>query len=73
MNLALDTLTFSEKMQAMEQLWENLSQTPTNTANPLVPKWHNDILQTRLQAVESGQSEFVDWKIAKEQLQAIVK
>ena len=72
MNLAinLESSTLSEKMQAMEQLWASITQ---KSVNDVTPNWHFDVLENRLQSAQNHESEFIDWKLAKEQLRAKVK
>lgn len=72
MNLALNIEQFDlpTKIEAMEQLWASLS---SETYQPITPNWHQDVLQQRLQAVETGKSEFLDWQTAKARLRAIVQ
>ena len=62
--LPLDKMTVAEKLQAMEELWADLSR----DENFESPAWHQDVLQER-----AGQKSFVDWETAKEQLRARLK
>ncbi|HEY4417371.1 MAG TPA: addiction module protein [Verrucomicrobiae bacterium] len=59
--LPLEQMTVAEKLQAMEQLWADLSRTD----NLESPAWHEAVLRER-----SGQSDFVDWETAKKELRA---
>ncbi len=62
---ALDQLTKIEKLQLIEQLWQDLSQ----EADLLSPQWHAEVLQKTEQLVATHQSQFVDWHDAKKRLQ----
>lgn len=76
MNAMLNVEQFDlpTKIQAMEQLWASLTLSDeTITQSNVIPKWHDDVLQQRLQALENGKSEFMDWQTAKERLRAVVK
>lgn len=65
-DIPIDGLTVGEKLDLMERLWVDLSKKPSDIPSPL---WHGDVLARRLQAVENGDIEFVDWADAKERLQ----
>ena len=60
--LPLDKMTISEKLSALEQIWEDLCRTPQNIPSPA---WHADVLHAREQRVREGKSEFIDWTDAK--------
>ena len=59
--LPLEKMTLAEKMQAMEELWADLSRNDRFES----PAWHADVLKAR-----SAENEFVDWEAAKRQLRA---
>jgi Putative addiction module component len=63
--LPLDSMSIAEKIQVMEVLWEDLSKYNSNIE---APSWHQDILKQREQAIENGQSHFLDWNEAKKQI-----
>jgi len=58
-------MTREEKLQAMEALWADLTR---NTEQFESPAWHEQVLKEREQRLESGQENFIDWEIAKQQL-----
>ncbi len=60
--LDIDSLSRSEKLRAMEELWADLSR---NADEYLSPGWHADVLQARDTALKAGQDEFVPWEVAK--------
>lgn len=62
--LPLDKMTIAEKLQAMEELWADLSRDDSFAS----PVWHEDVLKER-----AGQNDFVDWETAKAQLRARLK
>jgi Putative addiction module component len=62
--LPLEKMTVAEKLQAMEELWADLSR----DENFESPAWHGETLKER-----AGQKNFVDWETAKEQLRARLK
>ncbi|MGH7950653.1 MAG: addiction module protein [Limisphaerales bacterium] len=62
--LPLEKMTVAEKLQAMEELWTDLSR----DENFESPAWHEKILQQR-----AAEKKFVDWEMAKEQLRARMK
>lgn len=67
MNTVLDMsrLTRTEKLRAMEEIWDDLSR---SAVEYLSPDWHGEILQGREKALKAGKEEFVTWEEAKRQL-----
>jgi hypothetical protein len=61
-NLPLHEMSFEEKLQAMEALWEDLSREPDRIDSP---GWHHDVLKETGSRVESGKATFSDWEKAK--------
>ncbi len=61
-DLQLETMTVSEKLEAMELIWADLSQTPSEVKSP---DWHGDVLDARR---PSGEEKFQDWGEAKQEL-----
>lgn len=64
--ISIDGLTVIQKLNLMERIWIDLSQIPENVPSP---EWHGDVLAKRLEAVEKGEIDFVDWSDAKKRLQ----
>lgn len=64
MNTVLDigSLTRTEKLRAMEELWEDLTQSEDEYPSPA---WHGAVLREREEALKSGKDEFVPWEDAK--------
>jgi len=70
MVLPLDKMTISDKLHAMEQIWDDLCRNPENVSSP---DWHGDILQAREERVKQGSVQFRDWAEAKEKIRTSVK
>ncbi len=68
--LPLDQMTTTEKLRALEQIWENLCRTPNEVPSP---SWHADVLQDREKRIQQGSSQFVDWSEAKERIRDLAK
>lgn len=68
--IPLDQMTTKEKLLAMEEIWESLSQTPESIPSPA---WHADVLVERDAKVQSGQTKPVDWDEAKRDIRRRAK
>jgi putative addiction module component (TIGR02574 family) len=64
-NISIETLSTTEKLILMERLWTDLSRCPSEIQSP---DWHGDVLSARLQAVQDGKTQFVNWDDAKKRL-----
>ena len=62
-NLSLETLSIGEKLILMERLWTDLSRCPGDVQSP---DWHGDVLAARVQAVQEGKTQFVNWDAYRE-------
>ena len=60
--LPLDRMTTTERLSALEAIWESLCRRPSDVPSP---SWHADILRNREQRVREGSSHFNDWAEAK--------
>ncbi len=60
--LPLEKMSIEEKIQAMENIWNNLCKKADNLPSP---SWHKDILQEREESIKKGDEKFVDWDKAK--------
>ncbi len=69
-DLPLDKMTLADKLEAMEKLWADLSQTPTELPSP---SWHADILAERLRQAESGNVKFIDLEDAMAEVRKHVR
>jgi putative addiction module component (TIGR02574 family) len=64
---AIDQMTLTERLQAMESLWDHLRQHEEEVP---VPDWHKALLDERLKLVEQGKAHFSDWDEAKKRIAA---
>ena len=64
-SLPLDEMTLSEKLAAMELLWEDISASPEQFDSP---SWHKNVLDERRRRIAEGQAKFVDWEAAKAEI-----
>jgi hypothetical protein len=58
-------MTTAEKLQAMEEIWTDLTRDP-EVFEP--PAWHDDFLRERERAVEEGRERFIPLSDVKERL-----
>jgi putative addiction module component (TIGR02574 family) len=65
MMIATEKLTRTEKLQLIEQLWDELSRSPEEVESPA---WHADALSEAERAAANGKAGFQDWDQAKERL-----
>ena len=63
--LELEHMTLDEKLAAMDALWADLSRNPQNVP---VPSWQKDLLDARERAVSEGRAQFLDWNVARQQI-----
>jgi hypothetical protein len=49
-------MTTAERLQAVEQLWEALSRSPSDVPSP---SWHGDVLADRKARAERGEAVFL--------------
>ena len=68
--LDIDRLTRTEKLRAMEELWQDLSRAEDEYPSPA---WHGDILREREEALNAGRDGFVPWEDAKKILRGPTK
>jgi hypothetical protein len=63
--LPLKEMTIAEKMQAMEEIWADLSASESGF---VPPDWHGDILAERQKGIQNGSQQFTDWEVAKKEI-----
>ena len=63
--LAIQQMSWEEKLRAMEELWESLSTEGTRLTSPA---WHGEALRETEQRYDAGQEQPVDWAVAKQEL-----
>lgn len=61
----IPNLSTAEKLEAMEALWSSLHQVYEQSAPP---DWHRELLQRRMELIESGQARYQDWDLVKNEL-----
>ncbi len=54
--LDIENMTVPERIQAMEWLWDSLSQQEHEIESP---RWHLDILGERMKKIQNGTAEFI--------------
>lgn len=57
-DLPLAEMSVDDKLQAMEQLWADLSQNPEQVTSPA---WHGEVLCSRREQVQQGKARFQGW------------
>ena len=65
-DISIDGLSVTEKLGLMERIWVDLERQASDIPSP---EWHGDILARRLQAVQTGDVELLDWSDVKKRLQ----
>lgn len=63
--LPLDQMTLEEKWDAIEAIWESLARDCDALESPA---WHREVLQERERQVEAGETDFISWEEAQENL-----
>lgn len=61
----LDRMTLSEKLQLMEALWADLTRKPDDFPSP---EWHKEALEDCRRKAGTGEEQFTDWETAKEEI-----
>ena len=61
----LDKMTVSDKLRALEEIWDDLRRTSEDIPSP---SWHADVLQARERRIREGKSQFADWTEAKRRI-----
>ena len=64
--LQLNNMTFEEKIQTMELLWDDLCKDSDQFESPA---WHLDELKYREQQVKEGKAEYIDLDSIKKTIQ----
>ena len=63
--LAIDKMSWAEKLRTMEELWDALSREESRLPSPA---WHEQALKDTQQRYEAGLETPVDWATAKKEL-----
>ena len=70
LTLPLTRMTTSEKLRAMEKIWDDLSRASENVPSP---SWHAAVLQARQKRLQNGSTRFTEWNEAKRTIRKRVK
>ena len=68
--IPLGRMTISDKLRAMETIWDDLQGTPKGVPSPA---WHADVLRARESRIRAGRSHFGDWGAAKSRIRKRTK
>jgi putative addiction module component (TIGR02574 family) len=68
--IPLSTMSVGEKVQLLEEVWDNLCQQSGDVRSP---EWHAAILNERQRQIENGTMAVSSWSEAKERLQKLGK
>jgi putative addiction module component (TIGR02574 family) len=68
--LPLSTMSVGEKIQLLEQVWDNLCHQSGDVRSP---EWHSAILKERQKQIEAGRMSVSPWHEVKERLQKLGK
>lgn len=63
----IDKLSTTERLSAMEQLWDALTRSDAHLPSP---DWHGEVLAARKTAAEEGRANFLTLEQLRERLQA---
>jgi len=63
--LTIKQMSWAEKIQAMEELWESLSRDEDQLESPA---WHADVLEETRQNYAAGREQPINWEVAKQEL-----
>ncbi len=63
--LPLSRLSFAQKLNLMEAIWADLTRYESKLESPA---WHENILNEREEAFESGKETVSNWKQAKKRI-----
>jgi len=64
-SLPLDKMTVEEKLQLIETIWADISRDEANIESP---EWHRAALEERRQKEARGETSYIPWEQAKEEL-----
>ena len=65
----IQRLPLHDKLLVMEALWDDLSR---NTQEVEVPQWHKDVLDERERLLNAGEARFIDWEVARQEIEAAI-
>ena len=70
LDIPLEQMSVEDKLQAIEEIWADLSSTPENIPSP---PWHGDVLRAREKRISEGTSHFLDIAEAKKAVREQLK
>ncbi len=70
LEIPLDRMSTSDKLRALEKIWDDLQRTPSEVPSPA---WHADVLREREKEYNEGSSQFTDWPEAKKRIRDSLK
>ena len=68
--IPLDRMSTSDKLRALEKIWDDLQHTPGAVPSP---SWHADVLREREEEYKEVSSGFTDWPEAKKRIRDQLK
>ena len=68
--IPLDKMTATEKLQAIEEIWANLSLVSADVPSP---SWHADVLRAREQRISEGRARFLNVAEAKAAVRELIR
>ena len=63
--LPLDKMNISEKLRALEDIWDDLCHSQDGVPSP---EWHRDVLQAREHRIQEGTATFIALDDAKRRI-----
>lgn len=69
-SIPLDKMSVEDKLQAIEEIWADLVDTPENIPSP---SWHADVLKAREKRISEETSRFLDVAEAKNAVKEKIK
>ncbi len=68
--LPLDEMSITEKLVAINQIWEDLVRKADDVPSP---EWHKDVLSARANRIKNGEAHFKDFNSVKSELRSEFK
>jgi hypothetical protein len=68
--LEIRQMPLPQKLALLEAVWTEIAAEPDTVE---IPEWHREILDERQQSLDQGSSQILDWELAKEQINRMVR
>lgn len=68
--IPLDKMSISEKLHAMEDIWDDLCRMEDVIPSP---DWHGDVLREREERIRTGEAKFIELEEAKRRVRSQVQ